>query len=75
MLRSLLYRLALGENVAGNLFNSFVSYFESFLNFKVTDKITFERTVEFLDVCRYNSPMYSIGITQSGRHFNYKVIR
>ena len=74
LLRSLMYRLSRGENVAGNLFHSYISYFEKFLNTN-TEGMSLKRTIEFLDMCQHNRPMFSIKMHESSTQYNFHVVR
>nr|WP_314371085.1 hypothetical protein [uncultured Acinetobacter sp.] len=74
LLRSLMYRLSSGENVAGNLFHSYISHFEKLLNTN-TEGMSLKRTIEFLDMCQYNRPMFSITLNECGNKYNFHVVR
>lgn len=74
MLRSLLYRLAPNENFAGNLFDSYITYFEEFLGENITG-MSARRAIEFLDMCQFNRPMFSVTMHFRGSLFNYHISR
>ncbi|EHU1558455.1 hypothetical protein A1Z55_RS10165 [Acinetobacter baumannii] len=74
MLRSLLYRLAPNENASGNLFHSYISYFENFLGEKI-EGMTIQRAITFLDICFRNRPMFAIKMNHSSTTYNFHVVR